>query len=676
MCAKSAVCRVTCRTDNAFCITLFCVDEPMEARSWKVIAEAFALYPDRDYCLLTLPHISAEFPLLKNFVFVRPKPTNTLAHVLYLAHRDSIRSAISVRYMRPDDTQAVSKLLSWVDNQDDILSGVKVCMDAVDKEHHMQTMPHGFYCVVVECQSEIVGMLLMQSLAPFPHELRVLHDNFLLSPHVSLEHQSPHQHALLIFSVINPLFRQHTRFVLQDTMRISGHSVVYYQVGSHQPVQDVLEDMVQVAPRAISDCKPLGSANKHEQKSDRASTAPFATASADSALFVLTRRLLDEPKDRVNSRIVLVGASDTALACLETLLTQPHLDFTSITLVSKTGFPTGFALGDKGGQPQWRPWKGNYDQQQLARLAMNARVHVIEGTVVDINCADQLVVMEDDSVVPYEYLLLTPGLQDSLAKIRLHAITEHSAADPTTGGGDKKADTDDDITERFQLQGLYSALEPTHGPEAMQFLAHRANDRPVIVYGSTLTAHCTVQKLLFESVPASNIVWVSDKAPSDTSWCCGDRMVQQRMETELRDAGVHVLPQLELVAVEHYRGFISSAIFTDLSSSDAANPRASQAAGAPQLHLGPYPGSVRIDCNMLLSASAGDVDFHILRAVTENSLVYDGGIVVDNHFRTARERVYAAGPAAKFSRRFTAGSSSSGATMARFNSSEVGTQVR
>jgi len=61
---------------------------------------------------------------------------------------------------------------------------------------------------------------------------------------------------------------------------------------------------------------------------------------------------------------------------------------------------------------------------------------------------------------------------------------------------------------------------------------------------------------------------------------------------------------------------------------------------------------IKLPCQMLITCHTNDVDASIFTAITENSLVYDGRMVVDASFATADPNVFAAGTVAKFSRRY------------------------
>ena len=57
------------------------------------------------------------------------------------------------------------------------------------------------------------------------------------------------------------------------------------------------------------------------------------------ALCFTTKRVLSEPKIVKNSRIVVVGASDTGISFIEALLSISYLNFTNIILIAPGGLP-------------------------------------------------------------------------------------------------------------------------------------------------------------------------------------------------------------------------------------------------------------------------------------------------------------------------------------------------
>ena len=59
---------------NVFRIPLFCMLEGFESRGVDFLKAAYDLFQSRNYCLLTLPYTSGEFPLLKEFTRVQTLP--------------------------------------------------------------------------------------------------------------------------------------------------------------------------------------------------------------------------------------------------------------------------------------------------------------------------------------------------------------------------------------------------------------------------------------------------------------------------------------------------------------------------------------------------------------------------------------------------------------------------
>lgn len=46
-----------------------------------------SLLQDKDFCIITVPHLTPEFPLLQSFVRAIPLSTCTLPQELYIFHR-------------------------------------------------------------------------------------------------------------------------------------------------------------------------------------------------------------------------------------------------------------------------------------------------------------------------------------------------------------------------------------------------------------------------------------------------------------------------------------------------------------------------------------------------------------------------------------------------------------
>lgn len=75
---------------NAIAINLFCIDENYESRSIDFLEYAFNLFPDRDYIILTQPHIVNEGILLQSFMQIPKKKNAIFDDVMYIFHKDAL----------------------------------------------------------------------------------------------------------------------------------------------------------------------------------------------------------------------------------------------------------------------------------------------------------------------------------------------------------------------------------------------------------------------------------------------------------------------------------------------------------------------------------------------------------------------------------------------------------
>jgi hypothetical protein len=203
------------------------------------------------------------------------------------------------------------------------------------------------------------------------------------------------------------------------------------------------------------------------------------------ALCFTTKRLLSEPKIVKNSRIVVVGASDTGISFIEALLSISYLQFTNIVLIAPGGLPHTNLGEDR--KHNLKSYSTSYTQQELKRLMLETRVRVINSRMVDIDRSDKNIILDDDNkIIPYDTLVLAMGLQDKT----LQSLGYTSRGIIVPGNGKKYVD------------GLISVDDPKlyehlrQGGVLMNALTNRRKPQNCVIYGRSLHAYCCIKGLL------------------------------------------------------------------------------------------------------------------------------------------------------------------------------------
>jgi len=130
---------------------------------------------------------------------------------------------------------------------------------------------------------------------------------------------------------------------------------------------------------------------------------------APFALCFTSKRLLSEPKITKNSRIVVVGASDTSISFVEALLSVSYLHFTNITMIAPGGLPHHHVPNKNG---NLKAYSTSYTNEELTKLMLESRIRVLDSRMVDIDRSDKNIILDDGKVVPYDTLVLGMGIQD------------------------------------------------------------------------------------------------------------------------------------------------------------------------------------------------------------------------------------------------------------------------
>lgn len=100
----------------------------------------------------------------------------------------------------------------------------------------------------------------------------------------------------------------------------------------------------------------------------------------------------------VRLQVVIAGASEAGLACLEHLLMQPHMHFTSLMLLAPGGVTVGGAAA-------------RMSASRLATLGLHANVTLVDSHMVALAPQDKVLLLADRGQLPYDCLAVTTGLQ-------------------------------------------------------------------------------------------------------------------------------------------------------------------------------------------------------------------------------------------------------------------------
>ncbi|XP_055458610.1 cilia- and flagella-associated protein 61 [Psammomys obesus] len=621
---------------DAFCIQLFCIDEKYEARSLDFMSFVFSLFPNKNYCLISVPRLTPEFVLIQNFVKVVPYNNCTLEHDLYMFHRAGLLKSIQIRLANAVDAPGVANLVNTL-----LLS--RKILDDFDQYNEACQDPDGteLQVFVAEVAQQIVGIAVIRK----EMDIEYIRSHYNIEDFIYFSHHQQEEHGRLNHFALNPIFRHYTKFFLKEILRLGYKSCLYYPVypqcregklqSSHShSLTSALHYLVPVRPRRqiVYPLEKLGI------------NAPSKEVSKDQVGYALNhtnRKLTLEPKVTVNARIVVVGASSVGISFLETLVFCSHLKFNNLTLISTNGLPGKKLLGSE--QRRFLASDHCFNDKDYALMSLCSWVNVVVGRMTGLDRAAKHVVVSKTEIVFYDHLILCTGQQYQVPCPTDADIHQHL--------------TNREVLEKSKLwytgkvpYNLFILNEEEDCVEALIWMRNNSilTEGTVIVYGNTLDAYTTVETLLHIGMKGSCIYFVHPPADSNVT-CINNYVIESALEDALSEAGVTVYRDALLAQWNDGQNPdpISSACFTTSTK--------------------PF----RLECSAFFSFYKKNVDYETFKALNDACLVYDGRLVIDTAFHTNDIAIRAAGSLTKFSNRYY----SNDWTHINFSSKEIGFQL-
>ncbi|EER00147.1 hypothetical protein Pmar_PMAR014813 [Perkinsus marinus ATCC 50983] len=651
-------------------------------------------FPDKNYCVLTQPHDLPQSNFLSSmFTQIRPKIGTSFHHVLYLAHRDSFFARISgspllladrnphweVAVLPPSsglaslDWSKLEPVASSITDKhrDSLQQYAFVCSPYRNRFAHRRYQNDEIIVITVLLDAQPVAMVGVEMITSNDNEadaidmLRYCYDvDQYLSP---AAYKGSGSCCRLIHWSIIPILIGQTRRILNMANTALGTRLMSIAVSNSLSHVDsrlslasssgrsgILDEFMDESDtptarwqqrewrESIGGRQEKALENHGKRLRFLEGTLRDAHTQCES-MKILAKKMILYKKCIVNARIIVVGASDTGLSTLSSLMSMPRLHFTSLTLLAPGGI--SYFLDDeldpltdqeaslsrlfksqaseRGHTASLRQVRrltattGAFSPRELRRLMMDSRVRILDARMISLNRGAKTI-----SVVP-----------SCLS-------SADSSCDKILGDGS------------ILLKSLiWNPLSYA------------------VIYGRALDSYCAIQGLLGRLVPPKKIVLVLPPRRSRETIADEDEVlpvdafeegeaVEQKLHSVLESIGVRVHSDLTLTGVEQdTRQRLSAVRLIGLPADTDKSEEPQGTRGGPvcpRLALCALYVDTRykITCRVLLTADGHSVDPRIFSCIYANELVYDGRLIVDHLFRTIDENIFAAGTLCEFSRRY------------------------
>ncbi|XP_045500084.1 cilia- and flagella-associated protein 61-like [Colias croceus] len=619
-----------CGEPNAFMIELFGFHKDVDDRhAFDLLEAAFEVMKDYDYCIIRVPCSGKSMPLLQHFAFVPTKNHITCEYALYVAHRCSVLSKLRVRRAEIIDIPQIAQLLYSLDGRETMWSVENTILRRNELEAY-----------VFLSNVSVVGIGILEP----PEQIDFIRAKFNIDAHRIHKYHVKDQDynagfATLKTVLIYPAFEPHYRFFVRDMMRQSGiHSLIWLTAYRNKWMAHKLNSfasvMIPLLPRMSDlDYAPVPELNKLHKLSN--------SLMAFSCWFI-SRKSTSVPKVTVDSRLVIVGASRTAMAFLNTLLfgdTSSYLFFTNVTLISPQGLP--YVRNSKTLAEMMLMKYHTSSERYLKSVPYTYYVNTVQSSMVEINKRQKYITLTNGSKYYYDRLFILCGkqyqhpdyLKDVLEQERSvkSGIMEYTPLDVPQSFKEPSADN-------FTPGNVFIVNNITDANKALNFvrsIVWEETSGKILVYGSSINVYCCIATLLEMKVPPQNIIFIENFPPKDpkasrvSSFC--NTYVDKTMQEVLSNLKIKV-----------YRTYYFQSWLLDCKDY------------VSHVQFMSHYRFVRLECAAFFYYGCKGVNEQLFMAIHKSGMAYDGGIVIDHNFRTNDPNIYAAGPITRYHRRYYA----------------------
>ncbi|XP_015597172.2 cilia- and flagella-associated protein 61 isoform X1 [Cephus cinctus] len=596
---------------NAFTMELFSMTPEIgERRAADYLGAAFECFPDRDFCVMLIPSTYHLFTFLQHFVRVPLRFNKDFPMVLYLAHRSTFLGSFKTREAVPFDRNDILEFLDGMPKKEAVLRDFDDSMRSGDQMESYIFLWEG----------SVVGLAILC----LENDIDYLRSRYVVEDYVLIPNVSMHAHARLLHWVLMPIFSVDRRFFFRELMRLSSTSVVYYRLYENEassltrthPLVSCLNVMIPVNPR-----KQIDYTYGHYEDNIPSDVILRKTEQKFS-LFLMTAQMSMVTKSDVNTKFIIVGASDCGLAIAEHLAmwSDPcFMHFNNVTLVSVNGIP--FERERNFLEYKMLPFRGRYCYEYRNHITARAWLNIVYGTMISIDRKDKYITIANMGTLSYDYLILTGGLQYQKPKFSEEIDAEKR--------GELK---DFEIPSNCLM--INDDKEASICFERFKHLINDGSEKYIVLYGHNIDCYCVLNVLLEYGIEASKITLIEP-----LSQICEDHDVAFLYDVEVDAAVIGALKETGTSVLAGWE-------ITDWDVEEVGKEKLIR-----YLKVETKTETQKIPCDMLLNFNEKTICMKTFKAIAKAGLVFDGHLVIDPEYRTNDPFIFAAGTITKYSRK-------------------------
>ena len=646
---------------NAFCVNLFFIEQAFESRSADFLIQAFDLFPNKDYLVIFQPHSYYENNLLEPFIKVEKKLDPLFEDLLYILHRESLMiSLLNVNYATKENLYNSTFLF---ENLKDAKEENRLFQIAYESILNKTTK---FSTICAKINESIIGLFIVSKEV----NISYYESHFTVRDFSDIDKISKYSQGRILFFSMHKNFQQHTKLILKEILRLTNKITLYYELMPDVIAPSFIKELLIIRNRRFPHFimkkwnyeRGLFEDDKIKSRTDGEERDELDEEESNFCLTMVTKKMLSDSKIANNNRIVVVGASDTGISFIESLLSIRYLDFSHIYLIAPGGLLYHHINDDT---MNLKVSTSNYQIPELKKTLLENRIKIINEKVVNLNRNSKYIELSDKSIITYDYLILTLGLQDKLKQEMTKIITENinkeyePLKDQQVGNLKETQNLNNQISSLMMQPKIYSVDDPNiysifaPGTKLINSLKKNPKEK-IILYGRNLNLLCFIQGLIKRKVPPHKIKLI---IPNLYEHVVKDEKVKKEGYSEelnfINSNTLEQTPELEKyllsmyakLGVEILQNFNFKAVNINQENSTIASYRFCEEGKESDSFQDLPPANI-------VTGGLIDVDPLVFNFIHDNGLVYNGRMIIDRNFRTADNNIFAAGRLCEFSHKY------------------------